>query len=183
MVAFSAGSPEAARAARKELAALNGCTTRELPCGFSLVELVMVLLVMGILTAIAVPRFSSQLSIHSLGAVKTLIETELKAAQQEALATSTAVVFTISKVTHSYSVTASRDGTVTVIRSVELTGSPWHCSVGSLLEGDSKRSVDTIALTINGAGTFERDLVISLASGTATGCITVESATGQIRAE
>ncbi len=54
----------------------------------------MVLLVMGILTAVAAPRLVSKLNVHSVGSATTLVQTDLQAAQQEAIATSSSVTFT-----------------------------------------------------------------------------------------
>ncbi len=150
---------------------------------FSLIELVMALMVMGILTAIAAPRLSSQLDVHSVGSVKTLLQTDLLSAQQEALATSSLVTFSIDKTSHIYTLSAVRNGTSTIIRKVALKGSPWNCQVTSLLKGSAKTSVSSSALSINGAGVFGEDLVINLACGTSSAMVTVASASGRVLAE
>ena len=143
----------------------------------------MVLLVMGILTAVAAPRLASQLNVHSVGSVRTLIETDLQAAQQEAIATSSPVTFTISKSTHHYSVTVVRNGTETSIRTVTLDGSPWNCRITSLLRGSSRAAVDSASVVVNGAGVFADDLEITISSGTSAGSVAIQSATGRILVE
>lgn len=151
--------------------------------GLTLIELTMVLLIMGILTAVAAPRLTSQLNQYSVGSIRTLIETDLKAAQQEALTTSSSVTFSIDRLRNVYSITAMRGGTATVLKTIRIGADPWNSQITSLLRGSTKQSVDTMALTINGAGVFAENLVINLASGSATGRTTVDAATGRILVE
>ena len=151
--------------------------------GLTLIELTMVLLIMGILTAVAAPRLTSQLNQHSVGSIRSLIETDLKAAQQEALTTSSSVTFSIDRLRNLYSITARRGGTATVLKTIRIGADPWNSQITSLLRGSTKQSVDTMTLTINGAGVFAENLVINLASGSATGRTTVYAATGRILVE
>ncbi len=151
--------------------------------GLTLIELTMVLLIMGILAAVAAPRLTSQLNKHSVGSVRTLIETDLKAAQQEALTTSSSVTFSIDRLRNVYTITARRGGTATVLKTIRIDADPWNSQITSLLKGSTRTSVDTMTLTINGAGVFAENLVINLASGSATGRTTVDAATGRILVE
>ena len=151
--------------------------------GLTLIELTMVLLIMGILTAVAAPRLTSQLNQHSVGSIRSLIETDLRAAQQEALTTSSSVTFSIDRLRNLYSITARRGGTATVLKTIRIGADPWNSQITSLLRGSTKQSVDTMTLTINGAGVFAENLVINLASGSATGRTTVDAATGRILVE
>ena len=151
--------------------------------GLTLIELTMVLLIMGILTAVAAPRLTSQLNQHSVGSVRTLILTDLKAAQQEALTTSSSVTVSIDRLRNQYSVTANRGGTATILKTVRIGDDPWNSAMTSLLQGSTKKSVDTMTLTINGAGVFAENVVINLASGSATARATVDAATGRILVE
>ena len=118
--------------------------------GLTLIELTMVLLIMGILTAVAAPRLTSQLNQHSVGSIRSLIETDLKAAQQEALTTSSSVTFSIDRLRNLYSITARRGGTATVLKTIRIGADPWNSQITSLLRGSTKQSVDTMTLTING---------------------------------
>jgi prepilin-type N-terminal cleavage/methylation domain-containing protein len=151
--------------------------------GLTLIELTMVLLIMGILAAVAAPRLTSQLNKHSVGSVRALIETDLKAAQQEALTTSSSVTFSIDRLRNLYTITARRGGTATVLKTIRIDADPWNSQITSLLKGSTRTSVDTMTLTINGAGVFAENLVINLASGSATGRTTVDAATGRILVE
>ena len=151
--------------------------------GLTLIELTMVLLIMGILTAVAAPRLTSQLNQHSVGSVLSLIQTDLKAAQQEALTTSSSVTVSIDRLRNLYQVTADRGGTDTILKTVLIGDDPWNSEITSLLQGSERRSVDRIALTINGAGVFAESVVINLASGSATARATVDAATGRILVE
>lgn len=151
--------------------------------GLSLIELTMVVLIMGILTAIAAPRLTSNLNQHSVGSVSSLIQTDLKAAQQEAVTTSCSVTFSIDRLANSYSITARRNGSAKVLKTIQIDDDPWNSEITSLLQGSTKKSVDTMAVTINGAGVFAEDVVINLASGSATARATLDAATGRILVE
>jgi prepilin-type N-terminal cleavage/methylation domain-containing protein len=151
--------------------------------GLTLIELTMVLLIMGILTAVAAPRLTSQLNRHSVGSVRSLIQTDLKAAQQEALTTSSPVTVSIDRLRNLYRITANRGGTATVLKTVKIGDNPWNSTITTLLQGSTKKSVDTMTLTINGAGIFGENVVINLASGSATARATVDAATGRILVE
>ena len=151
--------------------------------GLTLIELTMVLLIMGILTAVAAPRLTSQLNQHSVGAVRSLIQADLKAAQQEALTTSSSVTVSIDRLQNVYQITANRGGTAAVLKTVRIGDDPWNSTITSLLQGSAKTSVDTMTLTVNGAGIFQDNVVINLASGSATARATVDAATGRILVE
>jgi hypothetical protein len=118
-----------------------------------------------------------------VGSVRTLIQTDLKAAQQEALTTSSSVTVSIDRLRNLYQVTADRGGTATILKTVRISNDPWNSEITSLLEGTAKTSVDTMTLTINGAGVFAENVVINLASGSATARATVDAATGRILVE
>lgn len=151
--------------------------------GLSLIELTMVLLVIGILTAIAAPRLTSQLNQHSVRSVRSLLQTDLKAAQQEALSTSASVTFSIDKLQNSYSITANRNGAAKVLKTVQIDDDPWNSAITSLLKGSARTSVNTLSLTINGAGVFAENVEINLASGSASARATVDATTGRILVE
>ncbi len=135
----------------------------------------MVVLLIGILTTVAVTKISTQLQGHSVDSAAALLRTDIETAQQEAIATSTTATVTVNRLTHSYTVTASRNGKATVIRSVNLISDPWKCSISTLLSGSTWKPVDVASLSINGAGVFGSDLEVGLASGSATATVRVEA--------
>jgi hypothetical protein len=112
-----------------------------------------------------------------------LIQTDLKAAQQEALTTSSSVTVSIDRLRNLYRITANRGGTATVLKTVKIGDNPWNSTITTLLQGSTKKSVDTMTVTINGAGIFGENVVINLASGSATARATVDAATGRILVE
>ena len=150
---------------------------------FTLIELVMVVLVISILTSVAVTRISTQLQGHSVDSAAVLFQTDLKAAQQEAIATSSSVTVTVNQLPHTYTIAATRNGAATIVRSVNLSSAPWNCSIVSLLSGAARTPVSTVALSINGAGMFGGDLEISLISGSASGIVKVEANSGRVLIE
>ena len=118
-----------------------------------------------------------------MGAVRSLIQADLKAAQQEALTTSSSVTVSIDRMQNVYQITANRGGTAAVLKTVRIGDDPWNSTITSLLQGSAKTSVDTMTLTVNGAGIFADNVVINLASGSATARATVDAATGRILVE
>lgn len=143
----------------------------------------MVVLVIGILTAIAAPKISTSLDTRSVDAAVSLLQAELKGAQQLALTRSSTVMIEFTRLTHTWKVSMLRDGRKEVVRSVTLAGSPWNCQLSSLLSGKNQDAAQTTSLTVNGAGVWNSTLRISLLAGRAESRVVVDAATGVISVE
>ncbi len=66
---------------------------RRVTRAFSLVELVLVIAIIGVLSAIAVPRFGNSIALHSVDGAARRIAADLKLARRQAMMTSTSQTF------------------------------------------------------------------------------------------
>jgi len=156
---------------------------RGIRSGLSLIELVMVVLVIGILTALAAPKISTSLDTRSVDAAVSLLQAELKGAQQLALTRSSTVTIEFTQATHTWQVSMLRDGRKEIVRSVTLAGSPWNCQLSSLLFGTNQEAAKIASLTVNGAGVWNATLRIGLLAGRAESRVIVDAASGVISVE
>lgn len=65
------------------------------PRGFSLMELFLVLAILGVISAIAIPRFGGSMALHRLDAAARRIAADLKLARNRAMTTSANQIFRI----------------------------------------------------------------------------------------
>lgn len=143
----------------------------------------MVVLVIGILTALAAPKISTSLDTRSVDAAVSLLQAELKGAQQLALTRSSTVTVEFTQSAHTWQVSMLRDGRKEVVRSVTLAGSPWNCQLSGLLTGTKQEAVKTASLTVNGAGVWNSTLRIGLLAGRAESRVVVDATSGVISVE
>ena len=80
-------------------------------CGFSLVELVLVMVIIGVVAAIALPRFAQANARQQLEAAANRVASDLEKARHEARASSNLVAISFNTSDNSYSY-ASAVGTV-----------------------------------------------------------------------
>lgn len=152
-------------------------------CGLTLIELVMVVLIIGILTAVSAPRISASLDTRSVDAATSLLQAELKGAQQLAITRSSTVTIDFTQANHQWQVSFLRDSRKEIARSVTLSGSPWNCQLSSLLTGNTQEATKTASLTVNGAGVWGTTLRIGIACGRAESRVIVDASSGTIAVE
>ncbi|RIK86945.1 MAG: hypothetical protein DCC67_02460, partial [Planctomycetota bacterium] len=141
--------------------------------GLTLVELAITVLVIGILTASAAPKFAEALRRIRIDAACRRIKADLTLARQTAMSKSAtqSVQFTANSGTYSLPGMAALDRPAAAY-SVDLSVAPYQVRVSSALLGaDSQVIFDRFGQPDSGG-------VITVASGSAAGTVTVDGNTG-----
>ncbi|MBC7771608.1 MAG: type II secretion system protein [Pyrinomonadaceae bacterium] len=143
--------------------------------GFTLIELVVVMAMIGILGAMAMPRYSSSVAKFRLDAASQRVAADLKAAQRQARITSSSTVFTMNQATNTYTVTGmmrlDRRGGV---YSVDLSADPYYAVVKAVTLGAGN------TVTVNAYGEITGGGTIILKVGAFASTITLNAATGEL---
>jgi prepilin-type N-terminal cleavage/methylation domain-containing protein len=144
---------------------------RRHPAAFSLFELVIVMAIVGIISAIAIPRYSSSLDNYRASFAARKIAADLAMAQSSARAASASRTVTFSTQT-SYSVSgvSALDGAAGSY-AVDLSADPFHASCTVNFAGTSQ-------VTFDGYGHPSNPGSITVTSGRATHSITVDAQSG-----
>lgn len=117
---------------------------RGLRRGVSLLELVIVILIIGILSAAAIPRYSQSLDHAHVRMAARRIIADFALARQRALTASTPVEIAFDALTSSYSLSNTTDlNNSGAPYAVELAKSPYKAQLASVdFEGDSEVQFD-----------------------------------------
>ena len=142
--------------------------------GLSLVDLVISVLLMGILTATAAPRFAAVLERYRAQAAAERIQADLNLAREAAVSSSATVTIKFAPSTDNYNIPdlahLDASGETYV---VELTGAPyWARLNGADLGGD-------LILLFNRFGAPDSGGTITVQSGSAVQTVTVDPDTGR----
>jgi len=134
---------------------------------FSLVEMVMVMVLLGILSLIAVPRYATFLREQRLNAAELRIRSDIAMAQRRARCLGTTQTMTFSTLSHSYFITGMADpDRVAATYTVKLADDPYGVSlVTADLGGDS-------VVTFDGHGSADSQGTIVIRLGTQIRTIT-----------
>lgn len=143
--------------------------------GFSLIELVMVMAIIGISVAIAVPKYYSSIQNYRLKASARRIVNDLEYARSRAKATSSSRTFQVIVVEDAYLIDEETqfDRASDTYR-VDLKLAPYHTSIMSIdLGGDAE-------LVFNGFGEPDSNGVIIINTQRGKKAILIDAATGEI---
>lgn len=141
---------------------------------FSLIELTIVILVLGILSAVSVPRFTDSLRQYRVQAAADRIVADLARTQAAAYGSSASKTITFNVSAGSYQVTGvkSLDHSSSAY-SVELTQDPYQCTLVSVWDQIGMQS-----LIFDGYGLPNKGGNIVVSCGGALKTIKVSSSTG-----
>lgn len=122
--------------------------------GFSLIELVMVVVILAVVGAMAAPRFLSSRDAYRVQSATDRLQQDIEAAREQAMASSAPCIITFAVGTGQYSV-AGMDGSRASARSVDLNSSPFLARI---------QSASPTSLRIDAFGVPDADINLALRS-------------------
>lgn len=157
----------------RRAAALCSKTARR--AGITLLELTIVVLLLGILAAIAGPRFASSIGRHRANSAARRIAADLELVRNAARVTSSAQSVTFDKSANCYSCTGVTDP--------DHPSNSYTVNLSSTLYPARLTTVSIAGsntLRFDGYGTPDRSATITVSSGTASRSVVVNSSSGAI---
>jgi Tfp pilus assembly protein FimT len=163
----------------------SGCSHRQLRsrlfngalrsrrCAFSIFELVIVLLIMGILTAVAAPKFFDSLLFHRVESAARRVKADLELARTQARVTSATQSITFVNSVYTLSNTKSLDKPG-AIYSVDLTKQPYSLDSATA----NFNNLATVSFDGYGTPTSGGTVVVTAKSHSCT--VTLNGTTGDV---
>jgi len=134
--------------------------------GFSLLEVALVLAIIAVISAIAIPRYGSANQTFRLHAALDRVAEDLEFAQTLAKSKSTPVSVTFSSIEPRYWITLDPGGADQIVTDVSLDESPYFVDSTAASIGAGR------ILRFNGYGEPEDDANIEVSRGSRTGSLT-----------
>jgi prepilin-type N-terminal cleavage/methylation domain-containing protein len=147
---------------------------RRLRGGFTLVELVVVIFIMGIVAAIATPKFGGSLGIYRADSAAKRIQADLKLARQAAMSESSVKTVTFIPLSDSYAIAGvDHPDHPGQAYSVDLTDHPYDSAITTALFGTG------LVVQFDRFGVPDFGGSVMVQSGTATQTVTLNADTGK----
>ena len=143
--------------------------------GFSLMEVVVTTLIMGVMAGVAVPRIMYNLSDYRAESAANRIAADLRLAQKYARTTGSSETATFDVVNDRYSFSTIPDPkTKAQVYSVNVSESPYSAMISSVNMGGGT------SVTFNGLGFPETSGTLSVTAGQSSWIIKLEAASGSL---
>jgi MSHA pilin protein MshC len=142
---------------------------------FTLIELAVVVAILAVLSAIAVPRYANAISNYRANAAARRIAADIALTQARARALSSSQSITFSIDHNGYQITGMNDP--------DHPGATYTVSLSDLTAGAKLTAIsiaNSTTLTFNGYGMPSAAAALTITSGTATRTISVAADTGAV---
>lgn len=148
---------------------------RYAPRGFTLAELLIAMLLVAILAAIALPKWTDALRRRKLAMAAHRIVADIHRAQSAATVSSSSKIITFNTALHQYTISGlSSLETGSALYTVNLAHEPFQCQLNSVFG-----QTGTQSLTFNGYGETGTSGNIVLSAGSNQKTIVFSAATGR----
>lgn len=152
---------------------LNGALRPRRRCAFTIIELVIVLMIMGILTAVTAPKFFDSLLFHRVESAARRVKADLELARTQARLTSASQSITFASSAYTLSNTKSLDKPG-AIYSVDLKKEPYS------LDSATPSFSNAAAVSFDGYGTPSSGGTVVLVAKSHTCTVTLNGTTGDV---
>lgn len=143
--------------------------------GFTMLEMVITMLVLGIMAAVTLPRFLQSLDHYRADAAARQLQADLQLAQRTARTTGSAESISFDVTGHRYSFSSLADPNRGAnVYTVDLADAPYYCSLSTVAFADRP------SITFDGYGFPNAAGKITVASGDEVRTLSLDGATGQI---